>query len=112
MSIYVLYCFVTALFLRLCEREAAEFNKGRSPVMVYAPNSTLDPIAIQAGQDIRQILYEAEGTGEMHAYVNYAHGDESLEEMYGYEKWRLKKLRELKSVHDPEGKFGFYAPIH
>lgn len=47
----------------------------------------------------------------MHSYVNYAHGDESLQEMYGFESWRLEKLRALKTLWDPEGKFGFYAPI-
>ncbi|KAE9366665.1 FAD binding domain protein [Stipitochalara longipes BDJ] len=83
-----------------------------SPVMVYAPNATLDPIAIQAGNDIRQVLQEAEGTEEMHVYINYALGDERWEEIYGYEEWRMVRLRELKSVYDPDERFRFYAPIH
>ncbi|KAF8847502.1 FAD-binding domain-containing protein [Acephala macrosclerotiorum] len=82
-----------------------------SPVMVYTPNSTLDAIAIQAGKDLRQILHKATGREHMHSYVNYAHGDESLQEMYGFERWRLEKLRALKGLWDPKGKFGFYAPI-
>lgn len=47
----------------------------------------------------------------MHAYVNYAHGDETLEEVYGYEAWRVARLRALKEKYDPLGRFGFYAPI-
>jgi hypothetical protein len=43
---------------------------------------------------------------EIHVYVNYALGDERLEEMYGLEEWGLKRMC------DPEGNFGFYAPIH
>jgi FAD/FMN-containing dehydrogenase len=46
-----------------------------------------------------------------HSYVNYAHGDEKLESLYGYEPWRLEKLRALKKEYDPKGKFSFYAPI-
>ncbi len=60
---------------------------------------------------MRQILHKASGSAEMHSYVNYAHGDESLQAMYGFEGWRLERLRGLKEVYDPEGKFGFYAPI-
>ncbi|KAL4900887.1 hypothetical protein BDW74DRAFT_187971 [Aspergillus multicolor] len=44
-------------------------------------------------------------------YVNYAWGDESLESMYGYESWRLEKLRALKREYDPENRFRFYNPI-
>ncbi|KAL9639612.1 MAG: hypothetical protein Q9204_001022 [Flavoplaca sp. TL-2023a] len=45
------------------------------------------------------------------AYVNYASGYESLEAMYGYEPWRLDRLRELKSQYDPDNKFAWYNPI-
>ncbi|KAI4122689.1 MAG: hypothetical protein LQ338_005671, partial [Usnochroma carphineum] len=45
------------------------------------------------------------------AYVNYAHGDEPLQAIYGYEPWRLDKLRRLKREYDPEFKFKFYNPI-
>lgn len=79
--------------------------------MVYKPNSTLDPIAIQAGKNLRKIIFEGEESLKFHAYVNYAHGDETLQEMYGYEDWRQEKLRQLKSLYDPKGRFSFYAPI-
>ena len=43
--------------------------------------------------------------------MNYGLGHEESEELYGYETWRLEKLRRLKRKYDPEGKFSFYAPI-
>lgn len=65
------------------------------------------------GEKIRAAVFEG-GTaskGEYHAYVNYATGGETIEEVYGYEQWRLKKLRALKKAWDPHNQFGFYAPI-
>lgn len=44
-------------------------------------------------------------------YVNYAAGHESLESMYGYEPWRLERLRHLKAYYDPKNKFAYYNPI-
>ncbi|KAK3399544.1 hypothetical protein B0T20DRAFT_165070 [Sordaria brevicollis] len=45
------------------------------------------------------------------SYVNYANGGESLESIYGYESWRLNKLRALKAKYDPFNRFRFYNPI-
>jgi len=81
-----------------------------TPALIYALNSTLDAIAMQAGKEMRRILNEADGR-EIHAYVNYAHGDESLSELYGFEEWRQSRLRELKGLYDPKGSFNFYAPV-
>lgn len=81
-----------------------------SPLLTYAPNSSLDAIADGISKDIRDALVE--GSGErLVAYVNYASGDESVEAVYGYEAWRLEKLRRLKREYDPFGRFNFYAPI-
>lgn len=43
--------------------------------------------------------------------MNYAAGYESLEAMYGFEVWRLDRLRELKAKYDPENRFAWYNPI-
>jgi len=45
------------------------------------------------------------------AYVNYASGNEPMEQWYGYEPWRLAKLRALKKRYDPNGRFNYYNPI-
>lgn len=47
----------------------------------------------------------------MNSYVNCAHVDESLQEMYGLKTWSLEQLRALIGLWDPKGKFGFDAPI-
>jgi hypothetical protein len=86
----------------------------RSPVLIYPPhNSTLDAIASKAGHEMRHILHKADINMRegIHAYVNYAHGDESLEEIYGFERWRLEKLRKLKREWVSQNKFGYYAGI-
>ena len=82
-----------------------------SPLMVYAPNAALDPIAAAFGKAARAILYGYSGSRELHAYVNYAHGDETLQQLYGYDLWRQTKLQALKKLYDPMGYFDFYAPI-
>lgn len=44
-------------------------------------------------------------------YLNYAHGDEAPEAFYGYEPWRLERLRDLKKKYDPRGFFNSYHPV-
>ncbi|KAI5854502.1 hypothetical protein GGS23DRAFT_590635 [Durotheca rogersii] len=46
-------------------------------------------------------------------YVNYAAGleYETLEAIYGYEPWRLDRLRKLKAKYDPTNSFRYYVPI-
>lgn len=61
-------------------------------------------------KEMRDVVVR-ESEGPLHAYVNYAYGDESLEALYGYEGWRVERLRGLKGEWDPENKFGWYAPI-
>ncbi|KAI9829259.1 MAG: hypothetical protein M1826_005723 [Phylliscum demangeonii] len=82
-----------------------------SPVFIYPTNSSLDAQAIAAGQEIRQTLLHGSGSSDLNAYVNYAHGDETLQELYGHDSWRVPKLQELKKHYDPHGRFNFYAPI-
>ncbi|KAJ4298229.1 hypothetical protein N0V90_006128 [Kalmusia sp. IMI 367209] len=59
----------------------------------------------------KDAIYTGLGTGKRHAYVNYASGKESVEEVYGKERWRVEKLKALKRVWDPESRFRFYNPI-
>jgi hypothetical protein len=59
---------------------------------------------------MRDAIVQGSG-GKLYAYVNYANGEEGLEAMYGYEGWRLDRLRALKGEYDPLGRFSWYAPI-
>ena len=34
-----------------------------------------------------------------------------METIYGYEPWRLEKLRSLKKKYDPNGQFDYFNPI-
>jgi len=47
-------------------------------------------------------------TGYANSYLNFAHGDELLEEIYGES---LPRLRELKEQWDPNGRFNQFFPI-
>ena len=86
-------------------------------VMLWNP-SGLSPVEQESiaeraavhGSKMRNAVAQGNG-GKLHAYVNYANGDESLEAMYGYDGWRLDKLRALKDDYDPLKRFSWYAPI-
>lgn len=83
-----------------------------APLITYAPAGTeRDQEAAQLGNQLRQILRKGSGREELHAYVNYAYGDETPQQWYGSEEWRQDRLQALKKKYDPEGKFSFYAPI-
>lgn len=87
------------------------FNLLASPLFTYdSGNATLDATVATYGKKIRSILLNNTGLN-LGAYVNYAHGDESQQATYGYEGWRLQKLRVLKKQYDPTGKFNFFEPI-
>jgi hypothetical protein len=83
----------------------------RSSVINYVPDPALDAVAEEHGSRFRDIIYKGSGRSELHAYLNYAHGDESLQAIYGYEPWRLALLKELKHKYDPLGCFNFYEPF-
>lgn len=81
-----------------------------SPLMSYSPNSSLDALADDFNGRIRDALLGGDRS-RLAAYANYARGDESMEEIYGREQWRLDRLRRLKKAYDPQGRFNFFAPI-
>ena len=83
-----------------------------SPLIIYPPGSaSLDETAFKFGEDLRQTLYIGTQREELHTYVNYAYGDETPRNWYGYDEWRQSRLSALKKSYDPLGKFNFYAPI-
>lgn len=59
----------------------------------------------RAGQDIRNDFVETSGYSNLTVYVNYAHGDESLESIYGADK--LPALASLKKEWDPHNAFRY-----
>ncbi|KAK1828710.1 hypothetical protein QBC39DRAFT_219318, partial [Podospora conica] len=114
------YIFVegygTEAMRRVPERSTAWAHRGvrafPNVVLAYRAeemNSTLEGIVQARGEEIRKAMLE--GQDRQRSYVNYAVKQESLESMYGYETWRLEKLRGLKKELDPKNRFGFFAPI-
>lgn len=80
--------------------------------VMYAPNSAIDSIAQEFGEKLRKYLLDgSEDPAHLHAYVNYADGDETLQAVYGWDGWRLEKLRNLKAQWDPKSKMRYYVPI-
>lgn len=78
--------------------------------MIFEDNddAEVQRIAIAFGKDIRDSFGR---DSELSAYVNYAGGDEGPEAWYGYEPWRMEKLKSLKRKWDPHQKFSYFAPI-
>jgi hypothetical protein len=68
----------------------------------------LDNVAIEWAHEIRDLWNAGQPERLPSTYVNYAFGDEPLDSMYGYEPWRLQRLRTLKAKYDPNNRFRFY----
>ena len=115
-SVMLLEAFATNRVLEIDPASTAYASRGSqllaSPLLTYPlGNATLHGEVAAVGKRIRATLLKGSGGGRLRAYVNYANGDESQESVYGYEEWRLRRLRALKRVYDPEGRFNFYEPI-
>ena len=83
-----------------------------APLISYKPDGEdLDSQAAELGNRLRGILHKGSGREELRAYINYAFGNESPQNWYGYEPWRQGRLKELKKKYDPKGVFSFFAPI-
>lgn len=60
---------------------------------------------------MRDTLQSTSGYDQVEVYINFAHGNEPLGAIYGYEPWRQQKLKGLKRKYDPDEQFSFYEPI-
>ncbi|KAL8849051.1 MAG: hypothetical protein Q9221_005950 [Calogaya cf. arnoldii] len=64
------------------------------------------------GHQFQTLFHAGDSPGRpLNTYANYAYGDETTEQLYGYEEWRLRKLRALKKEWDPYGRFDYYHHI-
>lgn len=76
-----------------------------------AANSGLEDEMWQWAREVTD-LWNAGQPGRLpDTYVNYGNGFESVEQWYGHEAWRIKRLRTLKAKYDPHNRFRFYNPI-
>ncbi|KAJ5609930.1 FAD-binding domain-containing protein [Penicillium herquei] len=79
--------------------------------LILSPDSKLEDFAREWARQTRDIWNAGQPSRRPTTYVNYAFGDESTESMYGYEPWRMQRLRDLKARYDPENRFAYYNPI-
>lgn len=62
-------------------------------------------------------MIEVSGYGRLHQYVNYGRSAKlkvtasPTEALYGYDDWRLEKLRRLKHEYDPQNWWRWYQPL-
>lgn len=63
----------------------------------------------QFGRDVRDMLQNGSGRDSLHAFVHFAHGDESPAAWYSPEK--IPRLAGLKRVYDPSNLFSWYNPV-
>ncbi|KAI1412626.1 FAD-binding domain-containing protein [Hypoxylon sp. FL1857] len=60
-------------------------------------------------RELRQDIAATSGYPELTVYVNYAHGDEKLEQIYG--KHKLPELVRLKKAWDPDNVFKYHHAL-
>lgn len=59
-------------------------------------------------RELRSDLAATSGYPDLSVYVNYAHGDETVQTVFGQ---NLPRLRKLKKQYDPDNMFGYNNPI-
>jgi hypothetical protein len=60
---------------------------------------------------VSDALFRSVQLSKRHTYVNYAMGEETKQQIYGYD-WRVEKLANLKREWDPENRFGYFNPVN
>ncbi|TDZ35684.1 FAD-linked oxidoreductase azaG [Colletotrichum spinosum] len=97
-----------------CGNSAAFPNTLRHDVFAQAivipwyADAALDEEANEFGRKVRDIWSFSEKATANPTYINFAHGDEDPEAIYGSS---LPRLRELKKTWDPSGVFGQWFEI-
>ncbi|KAL7787172.1 hypothetical protein V8C37DRAFT_419020 [Trichoderma ceciliae] len=61
------------------------------------------------GEELRNQFAATSGYSEQAIFVNYARGDEPIENIYG--KRKLPRLAKLKKKYDPSNLFAYYHPL-
>ncbi|GKT54654.1 FAD-dependent oxygenase [Colletotrichum tofieldiae] len=83
-----------------------------TPYIMYKPNVQLTRLLRNMAKRLRNhLLMASDDPKRLRAYVNYAHGDEPLGAVYGWEDWRLGLLKRTKEKWDPENRMRFYNPL-
>ena len=65
--------------------------------------------ATALAKEMRQVVAASSGYSDIKVLVNYAHGDEKIENIYGQDT--LPRLAKLKKFWDPHNVFRFNNPL-
>ncbi|KAF1846587.1 FAD-binding domain-containing protein [Cucurbitaria berberidis CBS 394.84] len=71
-------------------------------------DASLDPVVETFGSRVNDLWKRSSGYEKQRTYINFAHGDEPLEQVYGDS---LCRLSQLKGKWDPLGRFNQWFPI-
>ena len=79
-----------------------------TPVVPDRDDRTPDAEFVDQGAEIRDAWWATAGTPANSSYINFAHGDEALDVIYGDS---LSRLQQLKGVYDPDNRFNQWFPL-
>ncbi|KAI9674806.1 MAG: hypothetical protein M1817_001710 [Caeruleum heppii] len=82
-----------------------------SLIATWYTDPALDTAVSDWARGLRNDLAATSGYPRLYVYQNYAEGDEPLEAVYGYDNWRMERLRNLKRTYDPRNVFNGYHAI-
>ncbi|KAI4281852.1 MAG: hypothetical protein L6R35_005544 [Caloplaca aegaea] len=71
-------------------------------------NVSLDPVAEAYGRRVRDLWWANDNMTLNTSYINFAHGDETLDVVYGS---HLSRLEKLKKKYDPMNVFNHWFPL-
>ncbi|KAI7778552.1 hypothetical protein LA080_001973 [Diaporthe eres] len=85
-------------------------------MMTATPFNMTDRAAFEGHLDEwKRKFINVSGYGRLQQYVNYGNTTSTMpdppEALYGYEPWRLERLRGLKKLYDPDNVFRWYQPL-
>ncbi|KAI9680453.1 MAG: hypothetical protein M1822_007211 [Bathelium mastoideum] len=109
--------YATAGFQAIPSASTAYPHREENHLMVFfavvPEGSGLLDAAETWAAEARDLWNDGQPGRQPQTYVNYAVGAdyETLESVYGYEPWRLDRLRSLKTAYDPQNRFRYYVPI-
>ncbi|KAI5859280.1 FAD binding domain-containing protein [Durotheca rogersii] len=104
-------CYATSKALEIGSSESSyPFRdvKCHAVAIPWYEDASLDGEANAFGQKVRDYLAPTAGTSGLQAYINFAHGDEPLEAIYGSS---LPRLQRLKKKYDPKKRFNQWFPL-
>ncbi|KAJ6036379.1 hypothetical protein N7540_000658 [Penicillium herquei] len=84
-------------------------NRFNTVATAWYTDSSLDAIANSWAGKVRDDWRATSGLETNSTYINFAFGDETLDDIYGQ---NVPQLRDLKAQYDPENKFDQFFPLY